>query len=118
MGDGLFEGERHWRCAEFSRRNSSQVRILRQGLIVILPGLDGCPWRSCYFGQSNRVVRRRRGGRVVLCKGPYPAEKGATKREQRIPSSSSHVVSLAGEISFQLREFGGSSVRNLSTKAI
>jgi hypothetical protein len=49
-------------------------------LIVILPGLHGCPWRSCYFGQSNRVVRRRRGW-VVLCKGPYSAEKGRTEQE-------------------------------------
>src|SRR5271154_4213278 len=80
-GDGIFEGKRHWRRAESSRRNSSEVRILRQGLIVILPGLDGCPWRSCYFGQSNRVVRRRRGWWVVLCEGPWSAEKGATKQE-------------------------------------
>ena len=79
--DGVFEGKRHWRCAESSRRNSSEVRILRQGLIVILPGLDGCPWRSCYFGQSNRVVRRRRGRWVVLCEGHCSAEKGATKQE-------------------------------------
>ena len=64
-GDGVFEGKLHWRCAEFSRRNSSQVRILRQGLIVLLSGLNGCSRRSCYFGQSNRVVRRRRSGCAV-----------------------------------------------------
>ena len=80
-GDGVFEGKRHWRCAESFRRNSSEVRILRQGLIVILPGLDGRSWRSCYFGQSNRVVRRRRGWRVVLCEGRCSAEKGGTKQE-------------------------------------
>src|SRR5271156_701149 len=98
MGDGLFEGERHWRCAEFSRRNSSQVGVLRQGLIVVLPGLDGCPWRSCYFGQSNRIVRRRRGWRVVLSTGPHSAEKGATNQEQLIPSSSSHIAPLVGSV--------------------
>ena len=80
-GDGVFQGERHWRCAESSRRNSSEVRILRQGLIVILPGLDGCPCRSCYFGQSNRVVRRRGGWWVVLREGRCSAEKGTTKQE-------------------------------------
>ena len=80
-GDCVFEGKRHWRCAELSRRNSSEVRILRQGLIVTLPGLDGRPWRSCYFGQSDRVVRRRRGWRIVLCKGAYSAGKGQTKQE-------------------------------------
>ena len=41
--DGVFERKRHRRCAESSPRNSSEIRILRQGLIVILPGLDGCP---------------------------------------------------------------------------
>ena len=79
--DGVFEGKRNQRCAEFSNGNSSEVRILRQGLIVILPGLDGGPWRSCYFGQSNRVIRRRRGWCVVLCEGHCSAEKGATKQE-------------------------------------
>jgi len=64
--DGVFEGKRYRRCAESSRRNSSQVWILRQGLIVILPGLDGCPWCSCYFGEGNRIVRRWRGWVVVL----------------------------------------------------
>jgi hypothetical protein len=77
-GDGVFEGKRYSRCAEFSPRNSSQVRILRQGFIVTLPGLNGRPCRSCYFGQSDRVVRRRRGWRVVLCKRPYSAQKGGT----------------------------------------
>ena len=41
--DGVFQRKRHWRCAQFSRRNSSEVRTLRQVLIVILPGLNGCP---------------------------------------------------------------------------
>jgi transposase len=49
-GDRVFEGKRHWRCAEASPRNSSEVRILRQGLIASLPGLDGCSRCSCYFG--------------------------------------------------------------------
>jgi len=79
-GDSVFEGNRHWRCAESSRRNSSEVWILRQGLIVILSGLDGCPWRTGYFGQSNRVIRRRRGWRVVLCEGRCSAQNGATKQ--------------------------------------
>jgi len=109
-GDGVFEGKRHWRCAESSRRNSSQVRILRQGLIVILPGLDGCPWRSCYFGQSNRVVRCWRGWRVVLCKGPYSAEKERTKQEQLISELAPHVRILARESSVFLQ-------RSTNTKA-
>jgi hypothetical protein len=91
-GDRVFEGNRHWRCAEFSSGNSSEVWILRQGLIVILPGLDGCPWRSCYFGQSNRVIRRRRCWCVVLRESHCSAEKGTTKQEQLIPGSPSHVV--------------------------
>ena len=78
--DGVFEGKRNQRCAEFSNGNSSEVRILRKGLIVILPGLHGRPWRSCYFGQSDRVIRRRRGW-CVLCEGHCSAEKGATKQE-------------------------------------
>jgi hypothetical protein len=85
--DRVFERKGHWRGAEFSPRNSSEVRILREGLIVTLPGLNGCPWRSCYFGHSNRVVRRRRGWRVVLCQSPYSAEKGRTQQEQLVPAS-------------------------------
>src|ERR1700733_6790212 len=73
--DGVVEGKCHWSCVQFSCRNPSEVWILRQGLIVTLPGLDGRPWRSCYLGQSNRVVRRRRGWCAVLCEGPGSAEK-------------------------------------------
>jgi hypothetical protein len=35
------------RCAELASGDSPEVRALRQRLIVILPGLNGCPWRSC-----------------------------------------------------------------------
>src|SRR5271156_564841 len=80
-GDGVVEGNRHRRCAEFSARNSAEVRILRQALIVTLPGLNRCPRCSCNFSHSNRVVWRRRRWRVVLCEGHYSAEKGMTKHE-------------------------------------
>src|ERR1700678_1654891 len=80
-GDSVVEGNRHWRCAEFSVRNSSEVRILRQALKITLPGLNRCPRCSCDLSYSNRVVRRRRGWRVVLCEDHYSAEKGRTKRE-------------------------------------
>jgi hypothetical protein len=38
--------------------------------------LNGCSRRSCHVGQSDRVVRRWRGWRIVLSKGTYSAIQG------------------------------------------
>jgi hypothetical protein len=80
-GDSVFEGKRDWRCAQCSRSHSSEVRILHQVSVAILPGLDGRPWRSRYFSETNRIVGRRCGWRVVLCISPYSAEKSTTKQD-------------------------------------
>src|SRR5580698_6553371 len=92
-GDSVFEGKLYRRCAEFFRRNSSQVRILRQGLIVVLSSLNGCSRCSRNFGQSNRVVRRWRSGRAVLCGCDESVTRRRAKQRRQSPGSKPHVNS-------------------------
>jgi hypothetical protein len=119
-GDGVIQRKRHRRCAEFSPRNSPEVRILREDLIVILSGLDSCARCSCYFGQSNRVVRRGRGWRAVLSQGPYSAEEGGAQQEELIPGSAPHFVSLVEKFrsSFTDRLSMDQPIRNHDTRAL
>src|ERR1700722_4181275 len=92
--NGVFERKLDWRGAELSRWDPSEIRVLRQGLIVTLAGLDRSPRRSCYFGQGDRVVRCRRGWRVVLREGFHAANQDSTKQEQVIPEFAPHLCIL------------------------
>src|ERR1700691_3568130 len=95
-GDSIFERKLHWRCAEFSGRNSSQVGVLGQGLIVLLSCLDGRSRCSRYIGQSNRVVRRRRSGRAVLRGCGESAKQRDTEQHRLSPASKQHLNSFPG----------------------
>ena len=94
--DSVFERKRHRSSADWSCRNSAEVRILRQGLIATLAGLHGCSCLPSDFGKSDRVVRRRRGWRRVLSGGDGSATEQSAEEHRFDPHSQCHVITFFG----------------------